>query len=43
MKTKYIRYIRIVKHLIIFVITANRSHRYEIDHYWYMKRFRDIK
>lgn len=42
-KTNRIRYTRIVRHFLMYFITLNIEHRYEIGHYYYMKRFSDIK
>lgn len=41
-RTKYIRYTRIIKHLIYYLITNNIIYKYEIQHYYYMKRFSNI-
>ncbi len=43
MRTKAIRYRRIVKHTFMYLITFNKIHWYEVEHYYYMKRFSDIK
>lgn len=42
MKTKYIRYSRIIKHFIQCVVTKNELYRNEVSHYYYMKTFKDI-
>lgn len=42
MKTKYIRYTRIIKHSIMYVLTFNIEHYYEVTHYYYMKKFNNI-
>lgn len=41
-KTKYIRYSRIIKHLIQYTYTLKIKYLYEIQHYYYMKRFTNI-
>ncbi len=33
------RQYRIVKHWILFLITKDIAHAYEVEHYYYMKRF----
>lgn len=40
MKTKYTRYSRIIKHFIMYYLTGNVEHKYEIGHYYYMKSFK---
>lgn len=42
MKTIYIRYSRILKHLALYVFTFSAENHYEIMHYFYMKKFSDI-
>lgn len=39
MKTKYIRYSRIIKHYIQYLFTADKVYFWECEHYWYMKVF----
>lgn len=40
MKPKFIRYNRIFKHWIKYFITGNIIHFMEMEHYFYMKKFR---
>lgn len=40
MKTRYIRYGRILKHTIMFFLTQNIVHWYEAQHYFYVKYFK---
>ena len=42
MKTKYIRYSRIIKHSIQYLLTGNIIYWYEVTHYYYMKKFSNI-
>jgi len=39
MKTKYIRWSRIIKHSIQYILTMNKVYEYEIMHYYYCKKF----
>ena len=39
MKTKYIRYSRILKHSIQYAFTLNKVYEYEVMHYYYTKQF----
>jgi len=36
---KLIRYSRILKHGLIYILTNNVIHLYEVQHYYYMKTF----
>jgi hypothetical protein len=42
-KTYYIRYTRIAVHLIQYIMTCNVIYIYEVEHYFYMKKFKDIQ
>lgn len=42
-KTKYIRYTRIIKHTIQYLYTGNVLYWQEVQHYYYMKYFTNIK
>jgi hypothetical protein len=42
MKTKYIRYSRILKHSLQYLITDNIIYWWEVQHYYYMKSFKQI-
>ena len=35
-----IRYSRIIKHFVLFIATKNIVHKYEYEHYFYMKQFK---
>lgn len=39
MKTRWIRYRRIIKHIIQYLFTANSIYWNEVQHYYYMKKF----
>jgi len=39
MRTRYIRWSRIVKHSIQYILTMNRVYEYEVMHYYYCKKF----
>lgn len=41
-KTNKLRYKRIIQHALKYAITFDLRHWYEIQHYWYMKRFTDV-
>jgi len=41
--TFYIRYSRIIKYYIQYKITGNIVYFYEVEHYYYMKRFSKFK
>ena len=42
MKTaKQIRYSRIIKHSIQYFFTLNKIYKYEIEHYYYMVKFKE--
>ena len=41
--TLYIRYSRIFRHLIQYLFSFNVIYIYEIQHYYYMKEFSNIK
>lgn len=38
-----IRYYRIIKHLIQFAFNRNYVYYWEVEHYYYMKQFKQIK
>lgn len=37
---KAVRYYRIAKHSLIYFLTKNIIHLYEVEHYYYMKTFK---
>jgi hypothetical protein len=41
MRTKFIRYKRIVYHYLAFLITKDIRHFYEVGHYYYMKKCKE--
>jgi hypothetical protein len=40
MKAKQIRWSRIIKHSIQYFFTLNKIYKYEIEHYYYMVKFK---
>lgn len=42
LRTKWIRYVRIIRHFIKFLKSYDYVHIYEIEHYGAMKRFTNI-
>lgn len=43
MTTKQIRWSRIIKHSIQYFFTLNKIYKYEIEHYYYMVKFKANK
>ena len=40
MRAKYIKYSRMIKHSIQYFFTLNKIYKYEIEHYYYMVKFK---
>jgi hypothetical protein len=38
---RWLRYRRIIRHVMLFLLTREVPHFWEVEHYWYMERFNE--